>query len=91
MHNTWWSKRADEIQLATGTKNTKIFYSPLREVYGFSSFSITSLRSKNNKHLIRDPFGILKRWKEHVDVLYKRKGPKNDYSNVRGISLIGCG
>ena len=61
MQITWWSKRADEIQLAADTKNTKVFYSLLREVYGPSSFSITPLRSKDNKHFIRDPLGILNR------------------------------
>ena len=69
MQNTWWSKRADEIQLAAYTKNTRVFYSLLREVYGPSSFSITPLKSKDNMHLIRDPFGILKRWKVHYDDL----------------------
>ena len=53
MQNIWWSMRDDEIQLAADTKNTKVFYSLLREVYGSSSFSITPLRSKDNKHLIR--------------------------------------
>ena len=67
MQNTWWSKRADEIQLAADTKNTRVFYSLLRKVYGPSSFFITPLRSKDNKHLICDPFGILNRWKEHFD------------------------
>ena len=65
MQNTWWSKRADEIQLAADTKNIRVFYSLLREVYGPSSSSITPLRSKDNKHLVRDAFGILNRWKEH--------------------------
>ena len=77
MQNTWWSKRADEIQLATDTKSTGVFYSLLREVYGPSSFSITPLRSKDNKHLIRDPFGILNRWKEHFDDLLNRSSEFN--------------
>ena len=72
MQNTWWSKRADEIQLAADNENTKVFYSLLREVYGPSSFSITPLRSKDNKNLIRDPSGILNRWKEHFDDLLNR-------------------
>ena len=77
MQNSWWSKRADEIQLAADTKNTRVFYSLLREVYGPSSFSITPLRSKDNKHLIRDPFGILNRWKEHFDDLLNRPSEFN--------------
>ena len=72
MQNIWWSKRNDEIQLAVDTKNTRVFYSLLPEVYGPSSFSITLLRSKDNKHLIRDPFGILNRWKKHFDDLLNR-------------------
>ena len=44
----------------------------MREVYGLSSFSITPLRSKDNKHLIRDPFGVLNSWKEHFDDLLNR-------------------
>ena len=72
MQNIWWNKRAGEIQLAADTKNTRVFYSLLREVYGPSSFSITPLRSKDNKHLIRDPFGILNRWKKHFDDLLNR-------------------
>ena len=59
------NKRADEIQLAADTKNTRVFYGLLREVYGSPSFSITPLRSKDNKHLIRNPSSILNRWKEH--------------------------
>ena len=72
MQNTWWSKKADEIQLAADTKNTRVFHSLLREVYGPSSFSITPLRSKDNKHLILDSFGILNRWKEHFDDLLNK-------------------
>ena len=72
MQNTWWSKRADEIQLPADTKSTRVFYSLLRKVYGFSSFSITPLRSKENKHLIHDSFCILNRWKEHFDDLLNR-------------------
>ena len=72
MQNTWWSKRADEFQLAADTKNTRVFYSLLREVYDPSSFFITPLRSKDNKHLIRDLFGLLNRWKEHFDDLLNR-------------------
>ena len=59
MQNTWWSKRADEMQLAADTKNTRVFYSLLCNIYGLSSFSITPLRSKDKKRLIRDLFGIL--------------------------------
>ena len=77
MQNTWWSKKADEIQLAADTKNTRVFYSLLREVYGPSSFSITPLKSKDNKHLIRDPLGILNRWKEHFDDLLNKPSEFN--------------
>ena len=77
MQNSWWSKWANEIQLAADTKNTKVFYSLLREVYGPFSFFITSLRNKDNKHLICDPFSILNGWKEHFDDLLNRPSEFN--------------
>ena len=44
----------------------------MREVYGPSSFYITPLRSKDNKHLICDRIGVQNRWKKHFNDLLNR-------------------
>jgi len=72
MQAAWWSKKADEIQLAYNTNNTKVLYTLLRAVYGPSSSSITPLRSKDGQELLRDPSNILHRWREHFDELLNR-------------------
>ena len=72
MKDTWWSNKANEIQLAHDTNNTKLLYNLLREVYGPSSSSIAPLRSKDGNNLLRDPEDILKRWREHFDELLNR-------------------
>ena len=77
MKDAWWSNKANEIQLAHDTNNTKLLYNLLHEVYGPSSSSIAPLRSKDGNNLLRDPKDILKRWREHSDELLNRPSEVN--------------
>ena len=72
MQNTWWSAKADQIQCASNTNNSKLLYNLLREVYGPSSSPVAPLRTKDSKLLLRDPKDILNRWQEHFDELLNR-------------------
>ena len=72
MKDTWWSNKANEIQLALDTNDTKFLYNLLHEVYEPSSSSISPLRSQDGNNLLQDPKDILKRWREHFDELLNR-------------------
>ena len=61
MKDTCWSTKANEIQLAHDTGDTKLLHNLLNEVYGPSSSSVAPLWSKDGNSLLQDPRDILDR------------------------------
>ena len=49
--NKWWSNLSKDIQLAHNQKDTKRFYSLLRQAYGPKSSSLTPLLSRDGETL----------------------------------------
>ena len=68
--NKWWSDLSKDIQLAHNQKDTKRFYSLLRQAYGPKSSSLTPLLSKDGETLHKSPDEILDRWYEHFRDLF---------------------
>ncbi|KAL8592948.1 hypothetical protein ACOMHN_050775 [Nucella lapillus] len=71
MQDEWWNKKADEVQLYADTKNSRMFFSALKAVYGPSRPSTTPLRSTNGA-LLKEKKAINERWRERFSTLLNR-------------------
>ncbi|KAL8590537.1 hypothetical protein ACOMHN_010973 [Nucella lapillus] len=71
MKDEWWKKKAEEIQGYADSKNAKLFYSSLREVYGPPQRSAALIRNLQGELLI-DNKAINQRWSEHFEQLLNR-------------------
>ncbi|KAL8601070.1 hypothetical protein ACOMHN_040771 [Nucella lapillus] len=71
MKDEWWKKKADEIQDYADSKNAKLFYSSLREVYGPPQRSASPIRNLQGE-LLTDNEAINRRWSEHFEQLLNR-------------------
>ncbi|KAL8578271.1 hypothetical protein ACOMHN_005662 [Nucella lapillus] len=71
MKDEWWKKKAEEIQRYADSKNAKLFYSSLREVYGPPQRSSAPIRNLQGE-LLTDNEAINRRWSEHFEQLLNR-------------------
>lgn len=71
MQSEWWEKKADEVQLYADTKNSKMFFSAIKAVYGPPKPNTTPLLSANGT-LLKEKSEINERWKEHFSTLLNR-------------------
>lgn len=78
MQDNWCKAMADKIQGASNTNGTKLLHSLLREVYGTFSFPVASIRSKDDKPMLRDCKSILKCWREHFEEILNRPSQVED-------------
>ena len=67
IQNQWWLKKV-EAQLAANSKNSKLFYQIIKELYGPQQSIFAPLKSKYGATL-RWPEDIKKRWCEHYSKL----------------------
>ena len=58
MQDQWWEKKVEEVQCATGTNNTKQFFSSIKSVFGPSKTGIAPVLSPDGAALIKDKAGI---------------------------------
>ncbi|KAL6488465.1 hypothetical protein MHYP_G00022060 [Metynnis hypsauchen] len=71
MQDEWWVHKADEVQLYADTKNSKMFFSAIKAIYGPSRPSTTPLLSANGT-LLKERSAINERWREHFSTLLNR-------------------
>ncbi|KAL8580618.1 hypothetical protein ACOMHN_046821 [Nucella lapillus] len=71
MQDKWWKKKADEVQLYADTKNSKMFFSAIKAVYGPSRPSTSPLLSASGT-LLKEKSAINERWREHFSTLLNR-------------------
>ena len=71
MKDSWWRKKAEEIQRYADTKNTKMFYSSIKNVYGPKQSSTAPIRNLEGE-LLTDKEAIDKRFSEHFEQLLNR-------------------
>ena len=62
MQDEWWKKKADEIETYAATKNSKMFFSAIKEVYGPTKPRTTSLLSADCSTLLQKKSSINARW-----------------------------
>ena len=71
MKDIWWKRKEEEVQGYADSKNAKLFYSSLKEVYGPSQRSAAPIRNLQGE-LLTDNEAINKRWSEHFEQLLNR-------------------
>ena len=84
LKETWWRKKAEELQTASDTKNVKEFYSKLKEVYGPRSKATSPLLDSDGKTLLVDDDKILQRWVDHYSEVLNRP-PSSDPDVINSI------
>ena len=72
MQDEWWKKKADENETYTATKSSKMFFSPIKEVYGPAKPRTTPLLSADGSTLLKEKSSINARWREHFSTLLNR-------------------
>ena len=77
MHDSWLSKKAEEIQHFADNNNPKRFYDALKAVYGPRSHGTSPVLSADGSKLITEKEDILKRWAEHFSSVLNRPSSVN--------------
>ena len=71
MENSWWVRKAAQIQSYANSNDTKNFHEALKSVYGPSRFSLHPVRS-TDAVLIKNMELILYRWAEYLQNLLNK-------------------
>ena len=77
MKEEWWRQKAEELQNAADTHNTKAFYRGLKAVYGPSLSTSSPLLSSDGKTMLTEDKQILERWVEHYSEVLNRNSNVN--------------
>ena len=77
MQDEWLEKKADEIETYATTKNSKMFSSAIKEVYGPTKPRTTPLLSTDGSTLLKEMSSINERWREHFSTLLNRPSTVN--------------
>ena len=72
LKDAWWKTKAEELQKAADSNNTKKFYDLLKKVYGPLTSTSGPLLSADGKKLLTDETEILQRWAEHFSEVLNR-------------------
>ena len=72
MQDERWEKKADSIKCYAATKNSKMFFSTIKEVYGPTKPHTTPLLSADGSTLLKEKNSIKARWREHFSTLLNR-------------------
>ena len=81
--NTWWWRKAEEIQNYAEQREMMCFYNAIKEIYGPTRSSVGGLKNGEGTTTITDTEGILLRWKSHFENLL------NDHPNIPDDFLRG--
>ena len=72
MKDTWWDRKAEEVQMYADTHNSKKFFIALKAVYGPSKPGSTPFQSADGSMLIKDQEGLRNRRAEHFSTLLNK-------------------
>ncbi len=78
MQDSWYSKKADEIQGYADSHDTKRFYDALKTVYGPQSSGSSPLLIADGTLLLTEKKQILERWADHFNQVLNRPAEIND-------------
>ena len=83
MQDSWYSKKAVEIQSYTDQHNTKRLYEAIKALYGPQPSGSPPLLSADGTQLFTERNQILERWAEHFDSVLNRPASINDEAIAR--------
>ena len=83
MKDTWYSRRAEEIQSYAESNNSRCFYNALKTIYGPQSSGSSPVLSADGSTLYTDKDKILKRWAEHFNNVLNRPSSINEAAIAR--------
>ena len=72
MQDECWEKKADKTETCTATKNSKMFFSAIKELYAPTKPCTTPLLSADGSTLLKEKSSINARWREHFSTLLNR-------------------
>ena len=72
MKDTWWDRKAKEVQMYADTHNSRKFFSALKAVYGPSKPGSTPLQPADGSRLIKYQEGLRNRRAEHFSTLLNK-------------------
>ena len=72
MQDDWWEKKAGKIEIYAVTKNSKMFFSAIKEVYGPTKPRTMPLLSADSSTPLKEKSRINARWREHFSTLLNR-------------------
>ena len=72
MQDEWWEKKADKIETYAATKNSKMFFSAIKEAYGPTKPHTMPPLSADGSTLLKEKSSINARWREHFGTLLNR-------------------
>jgi hypothetical protein len=67
MKETWWKRKADELQEAADRHDMRTFYDGLKAIYGPRDSGTIPILAADGSTMITDRTGILNRWAEHFE------------------------
>ncbi|XP_047502747.1 uncharacterized protein LOC125048220 [Penaeus chinensis] len=83
MQDTWYCKKAEEIQGYADSHNAKRFYNALKTVYGPQSTGSSPLLTADEMQLLTEKKQILDRWAEHFNQVLNRPATINNAAIAR--------
>ncbi|XP_076464785.1 uncharacterized protein LOC143296639 [Babylonia areolata] len=83
MQDSWFSKKADEIQGHADSHDTKRFYNVLKAVYGPQSSGSSLLLNTDGAQLLTEKEQILEQWAEHFKKVLNHPANINDEAIAR--------
>ena len=83
MKDSWYSKKADEIQSYADTNNSRCFYDALKSIYGPQPSGSSPMLSADGNTLLTDKEKILSRWAEHFENILNRPSSINEAAIAR--------
>lgn len=90
MEDTWWVKKAEEIQRMADCNNSQGFYDAIKTLYGPRKRAIAPVRSADGSTLLKDRHEILTRWANHFETLLNLNNPVDIsiLDNIPDLSLV---
>ncbi|CAH1249934.1 Hypp8727 [Branchiostoma lanceolatum] len=78
LQNLWWQDKAKEIQSYADSRDLRRFYAATKEIFGPRRGGTNTLLSADGITTLTEDQAILKRWKEHFQVLLNRPSTAAD-------------
>ena len=69
IQNTWWDKKADDLQQLTDGNFSKGFFAVIKQVYGPQKTAVAPFRDAEGSQMLTEKPAIVSRWREYFSDL----------------------